>query len=269
MSLTSDLTGLGMPPLLAARLGNNPASLSGTGTTQTGATSLTGGQVLALTPASTATAFVLPNNLSTGRPVYLFNKATGFSASIFPPSGWTINFGATNAGITIPPLSGVIAIMSTGSGLSSGNFDVFANGGGGVGSATPQVAYNAVATAPTANNLALTGANITGGSTIVALNLTAALAAGATATLPTVAALVTAMQAAGLNPVAGASYELDIYNTSSGNFAWTTTTNTGWTLSGTAQTIAQNTFRRYALTLTSLTAATLQSMGQIAFSGAP
>lgn len=141
---------------------------------------------------------------------------------------------------------------------------------GRLGTTPASIVYNAVSTAPTSNNLQLTGANITGGSALVVLNLTAALAAGATLTLPTVTNLILAMQTANVNRGAeAASYELDIYNSSSGNFAWTTTTNTGWTLSGTAQTIAQNTVRKYAVTLTSLTTATLQSLGEFTVTAAP
>lgn len=127
----------------------------------------------------------------------------------------------------------------------------------------PQQTYNPVSTAPTANVLALTGANITGGTVKSYLNLTAALGAGAQATLPTVAQLVTAMQAAGITPVAGGSYEFEVMNSSSGNFAWTIATNTGWTLNGT-MTVAQNTLRRFIITFSSLTAASLQSLGQYA-----
>lgn len=126
--------------------------------------------------------------------------------------------------------------------------------------ASAQVAYNAVSTAPTTNNLNLTAANISGGSVKTVLNLTATLAAAATATLPTVAALVAALQAANIDVQAGASYELDILNTSSGNFAWTVTTNTGWTLNNTMS-ISQNVGRQFTLTFTSLTAAVLQSLG--------
>lgn len=263
MSTTMDLTGLGMTPALASRLGNTPATVAGVGTTQTGAALLGGGGFFILTCTSSNTAFVLTKAFSTGRPVWIDNSSA-LSATIFPPSGGTINGAAANAGITLPSLSSMVVMLSNGSGVTQENYYAIVGGaGGGVSSSVPQQAYNAVATAPTSNNLALTGANITGGSSLVALNLTAALGAGATATLPNVAALVTAMQAAGLGPVAGASYELDIYNTSSGNFAWTTTTNTGWTLTGT-QTIAQNTYRKYIVTLTSLAAATLQSLGQFA-----
>lgn len=132
--------------------------------------------------------------------------------------------------------------------------------GGSAGQAA-QLAYNAVSTAPTTNNLNLTAANIIGGSVKTVLDLTATLAAGATATLPTVATLVAALEAAGVNVQAGGSYELDVMNTSSGNFAWTITTNTGWTLNGT-MTVAQNTYRQCVVTFgAGLTTATLQSLG--------
>lgn len=132
-----------------------------------------------------------------------------------------------------------------------------------------QQTLNTVSTSPTSNNLNLTGANVTGASNVVGMNLTATLTAGATATLPTVAALVTAMQAIGISPVAGASYELDVYNSSSGAFAWTVTANTGWTLVGTAQTVAQNTVRKYYVSFQSLTAATLTSAGGFTVAAAP
>jgi hypothetical protein len=103
----------------------------------------------------------------------------------------------------------------------------------------------------------LTAANIYAvGAVDVTLNMTGTLAGAANAQLPTVASLVTLIA----NPIVGQTYRLRVINSSSGNFAWTVTTNTGWTLAGT-MTIAQNTFRDFNVTLTSLTAATLQSVG--------
>jgi hypothetical protein len=267
MSTSQDLMGLGMPPALAARLGNTPSTIAGVGTTQTGAASINVPVVVATATANN-TAFVLSNQLSTGRLVWVWNTSA-LDINVFPPSGGTINSGATNAAFSVPANSGAVFQLFNGAGVSAETWGAIGLGSGGTGDSIPQQVYNAVSTAPTGNNLNLTGANITGGSDTVFLNLTAALGAGATATLPTVAALVTAMQAVGLNPVPGASYELDIYNTSSGAFSWTTTTNTGWTLNGTAQTIAQNTVRKYIVTLTSLTAAVLQSLGQFAVGAAP
>lgn len=102
----------------------------------------------------------------------------------------------------------------------------------------------------------LTAANLVGAYEVV-LNMSGALAAGGNATLPTVAALVAALP----GPVnAGQTYKLRICNNSSGAFAWTVLTNTGWTLSGT-MTIGQNKNRDFAIIFQSATAATLQSLG--------
>lgn len=93
------------------------------------------------------------------------------------------------------------------------------------------------------------------------LNLTGTLGAGAALTLPTVAtmlATLTPQQA-----VVGSTIVLRILNNSSAAFAWTVTTNTGWTLSGHVA-IAQNTWVDYVIQITTIGAtptATLQSVG--------
>ncbi|QTD88890.1 hypothetical protein [Burkholderia anthina] len=92
------------------------------------------------------------------------------------------------------------------------------------------------------------------------LNLTGTLAAAANAQLPTVAALLAQLPTVVQNAPIGLSFQLRVINSSSGAFAWTLTTNTGWTLSGT-QSIAQNTWRDFIITITSATTATIQSVG--------
>jgi len=104
----------------------------------------------------------------------------------------------------------------------------------------------------------VTGPEVAGADNVV-LNMTGALAAGRALTLPTAAAIVAAIT----DPYVGKTYRLRIMNTSSGNFDWTVTTNTGLTLTGT-MTIAQNTYREFLVTLTSLTAVAIQSLGQVA-----
>lgn len=109
----------------------------------------------------------------------------------------------------------------------------------------------------------LTAANIAGANTasdplVVYLNMTGTLAGAANAQLPTVAAMVAVFP----TPVIGQTYILRVLNTSSGNFAWTVTTNTGWTLNGPSYAIAQNTWCEFLITLTSLTAATMQTIGR-------
>ncbi len=106
----------------------------------------------------------------------------------------------------------------------------------------------------------LSAAQVTGGTANVTLILSGTLGAGANAQLPTVAALIAATPGF----IAGYSYNLRIVNTSSGAYAWTVTTNSGsgtWTLTGTMS-IAQNTFRDFVVTVTSLTtpAATITSV---------
>jgi hypothetical protein len=92
------------------------------------------------------------------------------------------------------------------------------------------------------------------------LNLTGTLAAGANAQLPTVANLIAALPQVVQGSPVGLSFQLRIINSSGGAFAWTVTTNTGWTLGGTMS-IAQNTWRDFIITITSATTATLQAVG--------
>lgn len=95
------------------------------------------------------------------------------------------------------------------------------------------------------------------------LNLTGTLGAGAAITMPTAAAI--GAQIAALN-VVNQSINLRIINSSAGAFSWTVTTNTGLTLNGT-QTIAQNTWRDYYVTVTAVgtngvaSAVTFQAIG--------
>jgi hypothetical protein len=100
-----------------------------------------------------------------------------------------------------------------------------------------------------------TAAEVSGGSASVDLALTGTLAGAANITLPTVASLVTQLGSVWV----GQAYRFRIINESSGAYAWTVVTNTGWTLTGT-MTVAQNTWREFVVTFTSLTAATLQSV---------
>jgi hypothetical protein len=118
--------------------------------------------------------------------------------------------------------------------------------------ALPNDQYSAVAgNTP----LTLTGPQYAG-ALDVTVQLTAALAGAGTVTTPTAVAIVAAIA----NPTIGETYKLRIVNTSSGAFAWTQAAGTGVTLTGT-QTIAQNTWRDFLVTLTSLTAVAVQATG--------
>jgi hypothetical protein len=124
------------------------------------------------------------------------------------------------------------------------------------------VAYN---TNPATAGVILPASALVGGSSGVTLNMTGALVASALLVLPTVAALIAALTVPGYDPTIGQSYTLRIINSSSVNFPWTVTTNTGWTLLGTMS-IPQATTREFYLTITSLTTATLQSVGITGYS---
>jgi len=96
------------------------------------------------------------------------------------------------------------------------------------------------------------------GTVEVDLNLTGTLAGAANATLPTVATMLQQLPQAQV----GSTFKLRIINSSAGAFAWTVLTNTGWTLAGT-MTVAQNTWREFIVTVTSVASATatLQAVG--------
>lgn len=102
-----------------------------------------------------------------------------------------------------------------------------------------------------------TGAEVAGANNVF-LDLTGSMGADAAIQLPTAAAIVAAIP----NAFVGQTYRLRIANKSAVNHVWTVTTNTGLTLSGT-MTIAQNTWREFMVTLTSLTAVAVQSLGQV------
>jgi hypothetical protein len=179
--------------------------------------------------------------MAPGQKRFVANNSTN-PCQLFGFGSDSINGFASGTGVTLPvgfmgdvlcPVAGTLQIK-------------------GLPSFTGNFAYN---TNSATSGTTLTGANITGGQIEVTLNLTGTLGGAANAQMPTVANLVSALP----NAVAGQEYKLTIINSSSANDAWTVTTNTGWTLTGTMS-IAQNTWRDFYLTLTSLSAATLQSL---------
>ncbi|WP_321921706.1 hypothetical protein [Burkholderia sp. BCC1998] len=112
-----------------------------------------------------------------------------------------------------------------------------------------------------ANTTAFTaaGSQISGAAQTF-FNLTGTLAAGQALTLPTVANLIAALPASVQQNPVGITWQLRVINSSGGAFAWTVTTNTGWTLGG-SMGVSQNTFRDFVITITSATTATIQSVG--------
>jgi hypothetical protein len=208
-----------------------------TSTAATAGTNFGDGVALPQVGSGTDKVFLI-NNTANPIQVYGFNVSSGTAD--------TINGVAGATGVAMPPNSSATFIEA-----APGAWQCLLDG--------PQLAvFNSnTATAGTT----LTAANVTGGEASVDLALTGTLGGAANAQLPTVANLLQSMY----GPAVGASYRLRIINESSGAFAWTVTTNTGWTLTGTMS-IAQNTWREFVVTITSLTTATIQNVAVGTFS---
>lgn len=220
-------------------------AISAAGTTQATATQLAAA-INNVTTVASGTGVNLPAS-SPGLSVVVQNNGAN-GLLVYPAQGATdtINGVAATQGVLLLP--GTIATFNS---TTTGAWSVQPG-------STKSAAYN---TNSATSSTTLTVANISGGVSTVDLNMTGALGAAATATLPTVAALVAALH----TPTVGTSYRLRVVNSSSGAFSWTVATATGWTLNGT-MTVAQNTWREFVVTLTSLTAATLQSVATGTFS---
>lgn len=152
----------------------------------------------------------------------------------------TINGAAATVGVALHP-------------GSVGQFNCTAPGAWSVEPASPvQAVLNTVTSAD--SNIVLTAAQISGAVAAVDAQVTAgvAITAGRNLQLPTVATLLAALHA----PAIGSSYRLRICNFQGGAFAFTVVTNTGWTLTGTTFTVAQNTWREFVVTITSVASAT-------------
>jgi hypothetical protein len=106
----------------------------------------------------------------------------------------------------------------------------------------------------------LLGSEIAGAADVT-VNMTANLGGAGTLNVPTAVNIVAAITGA----TAGMKYRLRIINSSASANAWTVTTAAGVTLQGT-MTIAQNTWRDFYVTLTSLTAVEIRSIGTGTFS---
>lgn len=157
MALVSDLTGLGLPGALALKLGNTIASVAGVGTTQTGAAPIKGGVVLA-TPTSSNTAFLLDSLASATRLSFFYNQSSSQTALIYPPTSGTINGGAANAALSVPPLTAALLEPVTGGGVTPQNW--WAN----VGSAPPGGAATFASETLTGQSATVTPLTITGGT---------------------------------------------------------------------------------------------------------
>ncbi|MEJ0092821.1 MAG: hypothetical protein WDN46_14290 [Methylocella sp.] len=115
MAIQTDLTGLGVPPAVAERIGYNIAPLNGIGTTQAGAAKI--GSSITLANAQTgATAYTLPTGpIAMGKEHYVFNVGA-VAALVFPPLGGATLNGSTTGDISIAAGKGAIFMLVAGSG---------------------------------------------------------------------------------------------------------------------------------------------------------
>lgn len=220
------------------------AITAGTTRTQAGATLITsdfttvGTSTAATAGTNQGDGVLLPKVASGSDRIYLLNN-TANPIVVYGNGSDTVNGNAGTVGIAMPAYAAATFIET-----DVGAWQAILDG-------EPDAAFN---TNTATSSTTLTAANITGGSASVDLSLGSLSAAG-NATLPTVANLVKSMWAAKV----GDSYRLRIINTTGATNAWTVVTATGWTLTGTMS-IAASTWREFVVTLTSLTAATLQSV---------
>jgi hypothetical protein len=115
----------------------------------------------------------------------------------------------------------------------------------------------------------LTGLNIAGGFVESIVDDTGTSSTGQTATLPTVAATITAMTGAGYNAAAGTTWKFTFINETGQTWTLAKDGSSQWTLSGSAQTIGTGTKRSWMMTITSGTAGTAQSLGEVTMVAAP
>ena len=220
--------------------GNALTAFAGGG--QGSATALTKRLNFIGTCATAGDSVRLPTSVA-GEWVFVYNGGAA-AAQVFGASTDTINGVATATGVPLPANQGALFFCNAaGTWLAPTLRD-----------AIPEAQY---AAASNTTNFTATGAQVAGAQDVT-LECTGALGSGQALTLPTAAAIVAALP----NAYVGKTYKLRIINRSAGAFAWTVTTNTGLTLTGT-MTIAQNTYRDFVVTLTSLSAIVFQSLGQV------
>lgn len=235
----------------AGGLSNEVAAdaVSAAGTTQGGATQLVA-QINNITTVGAGSGVNLPAS-APGLSITIENNGVN-PLLVYPFKGATdtINGVAATSGVSLHP--GTVGV-----------FNCTATGAWFVEPASPVMAVlNFVTSAD--SNMVLTAAQVTGAVACVDAQVKngVSVTAGRNLQLPLVSALVAALHA----PTVGTSYRLRICNFQGGNFALTLVTNTGWTLTGTTFTIAQNTWREFVVTLTSLTTATIQPVAVGTFS---
>jgi hypothetical protein len=106
MTITSDLTGLGMAPALAGKVGHQVSTVAGVGTAASGAAKI-GTTVTIGTTASGQTAFALPTQPTMGKEYYFFNTSAT-AALIFPPASGTQTLNGSTSSVSVAQNKGAM-----------------------------------------------------------------------------------------------------------------------------------------------------------------
>lgn len=212
------------------------------GAVQAGATAITTSIARFTTVGGAGYSSVLPA-AAAGLSITVIHGAAANNMNVFPAGTDQINGQVASTAYVQAPGS-VVEYVTTATGVWHT-----------IASPNNAVAAQQFTAVTNTTNFVLAGTAMAG-TADVTVNCTGTLGSGQTITVPSVASLVAAIP----NATAGQTYRLRIVNSSSANFAWTLTTASGWTLNGTMS-IAQNTFRDFYVTLTTLAAIAVQSVG--------
>lgn len=164
------------------------------------------------------------------------------------------------SGYTTPGDAGAGMVM-TSQGATSGGVLAIQNAVGTWYQLVPKTHQAYTTNSSTSASLALVAADIYGATLEYTLNLTGAITSASNAHLPTVPALVTGI---GVGAYPGQTYKLRIINgggSSSGVWTIINASDSSWTINGTPTIAITLGYRDFYITLNSLTAATLQSIG--------
>lgn len=220
-------------------LGSAGNALTTTGSTQAGALALTA-EFNNLSTVAANTGATLPASAA-GELSITANTGTNTATIYALGTVDTINGVAGTIGMPLPPNTILLSMSTAAGAIEAGVHNPVQSG----------YIANTVSASAT-----LVAGNVFIGEAFTALDMTGSLSATGTLTLPSVAALQAAIPA----PTSTTSWLWRILNHSASANSWTLGATTGYTLSGTL-TVAQSTFRDFAVKFTSNSAVTIQDVG--------
>lgn len=236
------------PPLALKNMAtaiDNGAVSTGDAISAAGSTQATGTQLTAtLNNVATVSAgqFVNLPTMTPGRDIVVENtSATLLLVAPVQGATDTINGLAATAGIPVPANS-IATFYCT----NTGTINCY-----GINPKKVGLVANTASAAAT-----LTAVSVGGTDTFNVIDMTGSLSGGAALTLPTIAALQAVLPFVDIN----SGFVLRVMNRSAGAFSWTVTNNGSFVTAGTS-TVAQTTFRDFAVDFVNGTSAVATDMG--------